>query len=298
MKKLIRNVLYILSAAFFCAGIITVFLGAIPMHISWRTLGRRMYYFLYFGFSLFLALLGFTEWGFMLAGLSVIVGLNNECLDRGYSYFTSAFFSIGTVFGLPFLIVWFFHLSSGLSLLQEFQKNITTGLTQLKVPPDSIEVLSATENIVQIPSFIVFLLGAIILVTLVSEKKVFRWLEVPIPKRKLLSEFCVPNAVIWLFITSLLGIFLTDKTPMLQQISTNLFKISMYFYFFQGLAVIAKLFEVLKIPLAWWKWCMIVLFIAYFQFLPSLIGLLDFWIDFRKRFSKKKSTQLQERRKL
>ena len=296
MKSPIKELFCILSAGFLTAGVITFFLGGIPMHLSWRTLGRSTYYLCYLGFSLCAIQLGFMAWGLLFATLSLLVGFNNEAMSRGQSYLTSAFFSIGAVSGLSLLFVWFLNFYSGISILQTIRTHMETSLSQLKLPQESLELLSSEEIFIQFPSAIIVLLGITLIMTLISEKRVFSWIGLEAPKRSPLNEFTVPNFIIWTFIISLLGMFLTEKSSLVKQISMNVFNISIFLYFFQGLAVTSKFFDTFKVALHW-RLLIIIAFVIYLPLLLSLIGILDFWISFRERFPKR-PTQIKERREL
>ena len=292
MTKPIKELFCILWAVILTAGAITFVFGTVPMHVSWRTLGRSTYYLCYISLSLLAVRLGFVELGVALASLSLVIGLNNEALIRGQSYFASAALSIGSFVGLSFFGVWSWVTYSGFPFMERAQVYLERIISQLKLPQGSSELLASNDILAQFPSAIVLLLSVALVMALVFEKKMFSWLGLKVPVREPLCAFRVPDFMIWVFIVSLLGAFL--KQSFVQQISVNVLNISVLVYFFQGLAIVSKYFEVLKVSFVW-KTVITVLFVVYLPFLLSLIGVLDYWINFRGRLIRR-AARIKERR--
>ncbi len=100
-----------------------------------------------------------------------------------------------------------------------------------------------------------------------------------------LKNFRTPEAYIWVVIASLLFSFVQTPIPGLQEAALNILNVSLLLYFFQGLSVLSFLMEVLNFG-------SLLKIIVYFIFvaqllLPICLGILDFWLNFRNKISKK-----------
>lgn len=100
-----------------------------------------------------------------------------------------------------------------------------------------------------------------------------------------IKSFRTPEAYIWVVIASLLFSFVKTPIPGLQEAALNILNVSLLLYFFQGLSVLSFLLEVLNFG-------SLLKIIVYFIFvaqllLPICLGILDFWLNFRSKISKK-----------
>jgi uncharacterized protein YybS (DUF2232 family) len=77
-------------------------------------------------------------------------------------------------------------------------------------------------------------------------------------------------------------------------ISLNVFNVCSVIYFFQGLAVLGKYFEIFKVGF-FWRFMWVLLLAVQLPILMSLLGLVDYWADFRKMFTKR-SAEIKKNR--
>jgi len=97
-----------------------------------------------------------------------------------------------------------------------------------------------------------------------------------------LLEFRVPDVLVVVLILSFLFSFLKMGMPGVNTLALNLLQFLVGLYFFQGLAVMESSFLLFRVdPLI--KLIVYILIVAQLFFLLSLVGLADFWVDFRKR---------------
>ena len=106
--------------------------------------------------------------------------------------------------------------------------------------------------------------------------------------REHLKSFTLPNVTLWLLMAALLGSFLElDKAlDWASTLSLNALNVFVVLYFFQGLAVLYTFFDCFKVgkfSRVFWT----VLFVLQLFLALSLIGVADFWLDFRKKFKLK-----------
>jgi uncharacterized protein YybS (DUF2232 family) len=101
--------------------------------------------------------------------------------------------------------------------------------------------------------------------------------------------FRAPDACVWMMIVAILGAFLKHDFSEIKVVSTNLLNVLVVVYFFQGLAIVSYVFEALKVsPL--WRGIWYLLILVQLFLMVSLVGFVDFWLEFRERLSRK-STQ-------
>jgi hypothetical protein len=101
-----------------------------------------------------------------------------------------------------------------------------------------------------------------------------------------IKNFRTPEAFIWVVIVSLLFSFVKMPVPGLQEAALNVLNVSLLLYFFQGLSVLSYLMEILNFG-SLLKMIVYFIFIAQLL-LPICLGILDFWLNFRNRLSKKR----------
>lgn len=139
--------------------------------------------------------------------------------------------------------------------------------------------LDVKTIVYQLPSYI-FCICALNIWTGVLFDKQMRVL-----KRKELKNFTVPDGFIWIVIGSLLFSFVKVDIPGVQEIALNLLNVSLLLYFFQGLSVLVFILDAMRFST-------LIKYLIYFIFvfqilLPICLGILEYWLGLRNRFSKK-----------
>jgi hypothetical protein len=108
-----------------------------------------------------------------------------------------------------------------------------------------------------------------------------------------LQGFQIPESYIWIFLASVFFALADLGLPAAQKVAVNVFYLSIILYFFQGVAIIGTFFH-------WQRWGQVWQVIAYVLFITqlflavSLLGLVDFWLDFRNRMVKKSAQRTGE----
>jgi uncharacterized protein YybS (DUF2232 family) len=78
-----------------------------------------------------------------------------------------------------------------------------------------------------------------------------------------------------------------------QATSVNFLNVCLMLFFFQGLAVIYRFFAVFRVGFFWQALLMIIV-VGQLFLLVSLLGLMDHWVDFRARLSKRREQMKKE----
>jgi hypothetical protein len=137
----------------------------------------------------------------------------------------------------------------------------------------------------QAPSVLISLLIMSLALALILEgavTKLFQFNEDKLEAFNLLA-FKLPDSYIWIAMFSFLLSFLDIGLKPVSTIATNIVNIMVVLYFFQGLAVIEAFFTALRFGF-FIRFMTYVVFLLQLFFLVASIGLIDFWVEFRKRF--------------
>ncbi len=139
--------------------------------------------------------------------------------------------------------------------------------------------------IYQLPSALV-LLGLIsIAAALVSEQS---WLRMGGSNRRSepWNEFKLSDFAIYLLMLALLAALTRHGVPAITSVGANVLNVLVLLYFFQGMAVVFKAFDVFKVGL---PWRVLIGLILTFQLalLVAVVGVADYWLEFRNRLTRR-----------
>lgn len=260
--------------------------GAAPLRAMKKSFGRLAYALIVVGMSDLFWVIGAKPLAVIYFGIAFTIAFLDEFEDVGLSLFTTVMVSalVGSAVFVGSAGIWLksqslawlpFMNAQAQSLIEQFDSILgqPTGLTP--------QIL-----VTQSPSLLVVLLVAAGFIALGLGRQ-FYLPETPVGRlEKKLKSFYNPSFLVWVIIFSLVGTFGKLPYELGEVISKNLFNISAVFYFFQGIAVINFHFDHFKVGTFWrmlW-WFFIVLQLSL---VVSVVGLVDFWADFRSRLTKK-----------
>lgn len=96
-----------------------------------------------------------------------------------------------------------------------------------------------------------------------------------------ISDWRLPDPLVWPFIVSALGTFFT--TGGVQVVGMNLFILLLMIYFLQGIAIVHHFLQTKKVPVVFRVIAFILIFTQpVFIGIVTGMGVFDLWIDFRK----------------
>jgi hypothetical protein len=98
-----------------------------------------------------------------------------------------------------------------------------------------------------------------------------------------LLSFKLPDSYIWIAMFSFLLSFIDIGPKQVSMVATNIVNVMVVLYFFQGLAVIEAFFSALRFGPVMRLVSYLVILLQLFVVVAA-IGLIDFWVEFRKRF--------------
>lgn len=270
--------------------LLTPFLGAPFLRLIRNVYGAFLYWMLGILVVGFLALSAAGTLALLVSSVWLVIGLFCEFEVRGRGRFWAAMFAIlvGTLLSWqgPEVLRHF----TGINIGQSVQESLHVLVQRIENNPEQkawLESLGLTEPMLmgQVPSmlalvFLMCLAFSMILATRVAS--LFRLRYERIVGTGRLLDFKVPEPLILVLIFSFLLSFLKLDQPLVNIISLNILQFMVGLYFFQGLAVLETGFLIFRIdPMI--KLIVYILIVAQLFFLLSLIGLADFWLDFRTR---------------
>lgn len=107
-------------------------------------------------------------------------------------------------------------------------------------------------------------------------------------KKTKLSQFRLPDSLVWCVALALLGSFLDGVPYPVKMVAMNSLNVLICLYFFQGLGVFNHWLFSLKIDGLLRVFLLGVFCLQFFLFLSAL-GLIDVWLEFRKKKQSKRS---------
>lgn len=267
---------------------LTYVLGAPSLKVLRHHMGRWKYW----GLTLCLAAGIWAAKAPMLAvsfvSLVILMGLFTEFEDMGLGLMPSAFCTllVNGLLGAGGFALWVY--SKGPQWSQVLLEAVETALKPLNQISPKVQ-LNFFDLMLQLPSIVIIMWMIAIYVAVLMEDR----LRFPEPAgvearplfKSQLRDVRMPDACMWIFIGSLLGAFGEFHNRAFEAISVNAMNVCLVLFFFQGAAVTMKIFA--KIRMGWfWQMLFMFLIVVHLFLFVSLIGLLDFWFDFRTRLAK------------
>jgi len=228
--------------------------------------------------------------GLLMLSVWLAVGIFSEFEARGYGSFWPAMLAIA----VATLVSWqgpvVLGSYMGPSVGPSLQESLKTLVERIESNPQQKEWLEivgiAPQTLMgQVPSmlgivFMMCLAMSLILARRISGLFGVRYEQIAGTGR--LLDFRIPDALAIVLIVSFLFSFLNVKEPLVNIVALNVLQFLVGLYFFQGLCVLETAFLIFRVdPLI--KIAVYILIVAQLFFLLSLIGLADFWLDFRTR---------------
>jgi hypothetical protein len=249
--------------------------------------------------------LGYWSFGLILTGLLLMsnslnvailygscmlcVGLYCELEDMDLSREWSAFWSLTlmSIFGAAGTSFWMATIGDGWR--EELTQILQAPLGQILAINPDLE-LTALDLAYRLPAFAFLLFSFWIFIALRLEKPLLNWLKLPTRQTKPLYSFTANDAVVWVFMLSLLGMFVKHEITWLKVSSENILSATMTIYFFQGLSVVAVGFKKYKVRLVSRALSYLLIIVANQLIgIICMLGLVDYWVEFRSRWNSEKT---------
>lgn len=287
-----------------CLTLLTPFLGAPFLRVLQNVYGSLAYWILGIVATVVVASGMPGTMAILAASVWICVGIFGEFEKRGHGTFWPGMLAIAMATALSWLAPGLLKTQFGIDVGPGVEESLQALVKQIENNPEQkawMETMGVQNEALlgQVPSmlalvYLICLAFALMLAQRIAA--VFRARFDRIAGTGRLLEFRIPDWVSVVLIFSFLFSFLRVDVPGLNTVALNLLQFLVGLYFFQGLAVLETTFLLLRIdPIL--KLIVYIFVVAQLFFLLSLVGLADFWLDFRKRLRNwvlKKSKENQQ----
>jgi uncharacterized protein YybS (DUF2232 family) len=229
-----------------------------------------------------------------IVGLTIsAVALKNSSIEKTVIY--PALIIIGAM--CAFFLYTGFKLSvNPWQLVQQFvnqtiEQNINL-YAQLPLDKEDISLMKNSKPILISVFTSIFpalaVIGSIIIVwiNVLIGRKYLRKAAIILPRLDGLSRWSAPEFIIWIFIITA-GSLLLFSNEQIRFFSLNVFILTCFLYFLQGLAILSFLFQNKNVPIFFRYLFYFLIAVQQFLMIPiAAVGLFDVWFDFRRFFKK------------
>lgn len=222
--------------------------------------------------------------GVFVASVWITVGAYSEFENRGWGWkrASALSLSLGALAGAAAFAA--LLKQAGIVTWDAFVA-LVSEKTALVLPPDLASTADISVLVQQIPSAWVILLVLCLGNALIFERRLFAWFGLPrerVASGLRLLEFRLPDPLLWITLTAFLVTMVNFDSKALAAVGANVVNVSVVLYFFQGLAVLEVLLNSMRAG-AFMRMAVYVILVGQLFFVLSAVGLIDFWVDFRRR---------------
>ena len=275
----------------------TYILGAVSLKVLRAKFGRAGYWGISTFLSLGLYLVGLKILGIAFFSLVVLIGVFSELEEMELHFKLSLFFTLvinSLVAGGAFAI-WVYSTGPRwsqvvLTYLEDMTKKVAELNPQAQLQINFFEVMLVLPSVIVIMWIIAIYVAILLESRLVHEGNEGAPANPSSGMRAQLAELRLPDMAIWAFIAGLLAALGGIGHQGIEAVGANVLNVCFVLFFFQGIAIVARLFEKLKLP-GYWQMLFMALVIIYLFPFVSLLGLTDYWFDFRGRLAKRPKEQ-------
>lgn len=261
--------------------------GAAPLFALRRLGGRGIYFALVLLMCFALMAFRLPEVVAPFGLILLLVFYFTELEALGFSVRRAGILAVAATALLSVAAFIFWAHSKGFSAVDLARTEIETVIRRVAEREPRFK-LDANSILPLVPGYYVSFLVATLWLGLLLERRLrlivgFRQSVRPVTY---LSQFKLPNVMIWPAIAALAFGFIEMKLPIAKLVGLNVFFVFAFAYFLQGLAIVATYFRIYRVSP---HWRLISYLLLVFQLFPavSVLGVLDYWFDFRARFGKK-----------
>ncbi len=270
--------------------ILTLVLGAPWMRVLRKSYGPVAYWLLGIGVTIFFWFIKAEPLAVFVGSVWVTLGVYDEFEQRGFGWWISGILSVlsGAILaGLGALQV--FRLN-GIQKVADLQKIVDEFARSIESANPNIK-MDTSLLVQQLPSAVIILLILALGLGLIFEKRVFSWLKMPhekIASRLNLLEFRVPDFIIWIVMSAFLLTMVSFGVKAIAILALNIVNVAVVLYFFQGVAVLEVFLSSIRAGTLT-RILTYTILIGQLFLLLSLVGLIDYWVDFRRRIKNLKA---------
>ncbi|WP_413583057.1 DUF2232 domain-containing protein [Bdellovibrio sp. HCB288] len=215
------------------------------------------------------------------------LGVYNELEQRGFGWWKSGILSVLLGTGAASISLYGAFKVNGINTYAEVQKLVEQFTEQVQKMNPAVK-LDASVLMQQVPSAIAITLILALGVGLIFERRVFSWLNLPrekIASQLNLLEYRLPDFFIWVAMTAFLLTMVSFGGKAIAILAVNIVNVALVLYFFQGLAVLEVCLNSMRAG-TFTRVLVYIILVGQLVLVLSVIGLIDYWLDFRSRIRK------------
>lgn len=223
----------------------------------------------------------------LVCSIWMTLGAYTEFEERGFGWKLSGFFGVAFGSFTSFVGFWAVLKRNEITTWERMVQLSKEFLDKLLEVSPGIKV-DAEFFAQQVPSVFIVILILSLGIGLIYERRIFSWFKMPwerVATHIKLIEFRVPDFFIWIALTAFLVSILELDSKVVVALGLNIVNIAVVLYFFQGLAVMEVFLDTIRAGLFGRIFAYIIL-VGQLFFILSLVGLIDYWVDFRSRMKK------------
>jgi len=217
------------------------------------------------------------------------LGAYNEMEQKGLGWWLSGILSVLLGTGAAGASIYGAFKVNGINTYAEVQGLVEQFTAQVQQMNPAVK-LDASVILQQVPSAIAIILILALGVGLIFERRVFSWLNLPrekIASQLKLLEYRVPDFFIWVAMTAFLLTMVSFGGKAIGILAVNIVNVALVLYFFQGLAVLEVLLSSMRAG-TFTRILMYIILVGQLVLILSIVGLIDYWLDFRTRIRRMK----------
>ena len=224
------------------------------------------------------------------------IGLYGEIEERGRASVWMAGLAVLVGSAIGFLGPWAYTASLGVELPKLLEAEMQQWI-QKSSGGSAFKGVDLRLLFQLLPSIVVLMNMMALAFALILDRRVAQLLRLRFEKvasQIKLLEFRVPEGLIWITMASFLFSFLKMENELVTVVAANIFNVMMGVYFFQGLAVLEVSLLVFRVG-PFMRLLVYLIIVGQLFLMLSVLGIFDYWADFRKRFRKMMRTKGQTR---
>ncbi len=268
---------------------LTVIFGAPLLRVLRQTYGPWAFWILGLSVTGAAWLLNAQPLALFIGSVWMTLGAYNEMEERGLGWWLSGILSVLLGAGAASISIYGAFKVNGINTYAEVQKLVEQFAEKVQQTNPAVK-LDASILMQQIPSAIVILLILALGVGLIFERRVFSWLNLPrvkIASQLKLLEYRVPDFFIWVAMTAFLLTMVSFGGKAIAILAVNIVNVALVLYFFQGLAVLEVFLSSMKVG-TFARVLTYIILVGQLLLILSIVGLIDYWMDFRGRIRRMK----------
>ena len=285
MTKTQKSLRLLLMVALSIIGSAFPFILVAPItRVAQRSFSRMAFWSCYLVGVLGMAVAGFVPVAISLLSVTLLVGLFSEIFKKYNNMFVAGFIAIAVSAVTTVSATQQWLVSKGSSLQARLLEQIGLVVKQAQQVNPAVK-LDPEYLLGQAPSVLVSLLIMSLALALILENPIARLFKMPGDSEDKLHllDFKLPDSYIWIAMISFLFSFIDIGNKAFSMTATNIVNIMVVLYFFQGLAVIEAFFSALRFGF-FIRFLTYAVFLIQLFFLVAAIGVIDYWVEFRRRF--------------